>query len=246
MSRLHPAIKVQQDSTIEGRGLVAETLIPAGSVLFRYEDSKPPVHLHEIITWPPQKRIRFLAFAIQIGEDDYAFGQGDIKFINHSCDPSGWWSSYGTLTAIRDIAPGQEITYDYSTSDITLGYHMECLCGSASCRGIFSNKDYLDPEYRKTHADRFAAHVQEAIRRADSGEPDYRESLIRSAPDTARATVAQTREKTLNFRIKYGDQYLFEMVREAVQGLKAADPELCSRLGDKGVFEMVRALVLAR
>lgn len=66
------------------------------------------------------------------------------RFINHSCDPSARtekWIVRGEprigIFAIRDIAKGEEITFDYQSS--RNGSHLKsvrCLCGTAKCRGF--------------------------------------------------------------------------------------------------------------
>ncbi len=61
----------------------------------------------------------------------------DARLINHSCEPNGEMVNEDDrlwLYAVRDILPGEEITYDY-------GYDVEhfldhpCRCGSPSCVG---------------------------------------------------------------------------------------------------------------
>lgn len=77
----------------------------------------------------------------------YLFGVGDgsrvidghsmAMFLNHSCDPNCETSeSRGRIwiSSIRDIEPGEELTYDYNLYD---GDENEavCNCGAALCRG---------------------------------------------------------------------------------------------------------------
>ncbi len=212
---LNEALKVREDSGIEGAGLFADRPIPAGEVLFRIDETKPLIHLYELVDWPPAKRARFFNFANQVGADAWCFRQGNIKFMNHSCDPNAWWAAFGTLTARRDIAEGEEVTYDYSTTDITLSYKMKCLCGSKSCRGIVTNKDYLNPDFRKQYDNRFPEHVLEAIRRAESGEPDKPRGAGKFPPHIVEA-IKRAKLNEAEFRRKYGDQYVFEMVRQLI------------------------------
>ena len=241
---LNPAIKVKKDSLIEGMGLVADRFIPAGEILFKFDDTNPPAHLYETVDWPPQKRIRFLAFASQIGKDDYSFRQGDIKYINHSCDPTGWWESYGTLTARRDIRPGEEITYDYSTADITLNYRMECLCGTDSCRGIVTNRDYLNPDFQIKYINHLPDHVVKAIKEAQSNDSASRKTPVNQIPDHVIEAARQAKLKASELRTRFGNQYIFEMVRQAIHQVKSNDPDFHSKHGDKYIFEMVRELIL--
>jgi SET domain-containing protein len=84
----------------------------------------------------------------------YLFGLGDgsvvidghcmAMFINHSCDPNCETEEIRGrvwIKAIRKIAPGEEITYDYCLYD---GGEDEalCNCGAENCRGtMYSAKE---------------------------------------------------------------------------------------------------------
>lgn len=67
---------------------------------------------------------------------DGEVGGNGTQYINHSCQPNCYTRTlYGHLLffALRDIAPGEEITADYGDS-----YHeqtIRCGCGAANCRG---------------------------------------------------------------------------------------------------------------
>ncbi len=76
------------------------------------------------------------------------------KFINHSCEPNCEALDYGGrifIEAVRDIAPGEELFYDYAydlDEPLTpaLKRMYPCRCGAESCRGtILAPK----PEKRK-------------------------------------------------------------------------------------------------
>jgi len=85
----------------------------------------------------------------------YLFGLGDgsvvidghctAMFINHSCDANCETREEDDrvwVTAIRNIAPGEEITYDYCLYD---GGDDEaiCNCGAAKCRGTMYSKEEI-------------------------------------------------------------------------------------------------------
>jgi SET domain-containing protein len=85
----------------------------------------------------------------------YLFGLGDgsividghctAMFINHSCDANcETREEEGRVwvTAIRNIAPGEEITYDYCLYD---GGDDEalCNCGARKCRGTMYSKEEI-------------------------------------------------------------------------------------------------------
>jgi hypothetical protein len=66
-------------------------------------------------------------------------------FINHSCDPNcetveedgRIW-----INAIRNIAAGEEITYDYCLYDSDEDEAI-CNCGAKNCRGTLYSKEEL-------------------------------------------------------------------------------------------------------
>ena len=74
---------------------------------------------------------------------DAAVGGNDARFFNHSCDPncqSRIVRGRVYLETIRDIEPGEELTYDYEIpregeTDETARRKWPCYCGSPNCRG---------------------------------------------------------------------------------------------------------------
>ena len=52
-----------------------------------------------------------------------------MLYTNHSCDPNLAIQGQIVLVAMRDIAPGEELTIDWATTDDG-DYEMECRCGS--------------------------------------------------------------------------------------------------------------------
>jgi SET domain-containing protein len=77
--------------------------------------------------------------ALQIGPDLWLCSDGSLldDMVNHSCDPNaGFSDGEPVLYALRDIAAGEEICWDYSTSISEPGWFLECRCGSARCRRI--------------------------------------------------------------------------------------------------------------
>jgi len=78
------------------------------------------------------------------------------RFLNHSCDPNvavGQINASGSydFVALRDISDGDEIRFDYETSEYEVGGFDECSCGATTCRGVIRgykhNKDAIDRLY---------------------------------------------------------------------------------------------------
>jgi SET domain-containing protein len=59
-----------------------------------------------------------------------------LHATNHSCDPNSAFDDAGMLVVLREIAKGEEITYDYLEHPIPASpWNFKCLCGSGNCRG---------------------------------------------------------------------------------------------------------------
>ena len=86
-------------------------------------------------------------YALQIGTDLYIGASGGPDdYINHSCQPNAGLRINGTtvdLYAIRDIAAGEEIFFDYSTTLDEDDFIMSCRCSSPSCRKVIGDGKYL-------------------------------------------------------------------------------------------------------
>lgn len=77
--------------------------------------------------------------AMQVGPDLWLCSEGEAldDCINHSCEPNaGFKTGEPILFALRDIAQGEQIFWDYSTSIAELGWTLDCRCGTRNCRTI--------------------------------------------------------------------------------------------------------------
>jgi SET domain len=89
--------------------------------------------------------------AMQVGPDEWLCSDGSLldDCVNHSCEPNGGFlEGDPVLYALRDIAAGEEIGWDYSTSIAEPGWTLECRCSSPSCRGVVRAWGDLLPEER--------------------------------------------------------------------------------------------------
>jgi len=72
-------------------------------------------------------------------------GDGIAAFINHSCDPNceaDEITGRVIIRTIRNIAPGEELAYDYNLYDGDLDDPALCFCGASHCRGsMYSEKE---------------------------------------------------------------------------------------------------------
>lgn len=79
----------------------------------------------------------------QIGRNSYIYPLYPSRFLNHSCAPNAGLKDDITLVALRQISPGEEITFDYSTSMLERDWEMPCQCGTPACRRLVQDFDLL-------------------------------------------------------------------------------------------------------
>ena len=83
-------------------------------------------------------------------------------FINHSCDPNCGIKENFKIYAMRDINPGEEITFDYSMTESS-DYKMDCNCGGENCRGVITGNDWKNPELQNKYKGFFSDYLQKKI-----------------------------------------------------------------------------------
>jgi hypothetical protein len=76
---------------------------------------------------------------LQIGSNQYYDTRPPGIFVNHSCDPNAGIRNDRDLIALRDIAKGEEILFDYSTTMEEHSFTMRCLCGAPACRQMIAD-----------------------------------------------------------------------------------------------------------
>ncbi len=128
----------------KGKSVIAARLIPAGEVvseLFFDSISNARIAQH---------------FSVQVGENVFAYNRLNTidDFFNHSCDPNMALrlSSHYDFVALREIQPGEEITWNYLTTEYDLaerGEDFRCYCQAERCVGSVRGFRYLTPEQQK-------------------------------------------------------------------------------------------------
>lgn len=170
---LHPSISLLDDSKVHGKGLIATADIRKGEIVWQLDTDAQRLTLDDLTDWADDTILEFDYFAFQVGEDEYALPEGIDKYMNHSCDPNTWWGDDITLVARREIHPGEEVTYDYTTADISRKYYLACECGAATCRRAITNLDYLDPSWQEDYGRNSPSFVLQAIERVQSGRKHH-------------------------------------------------------------------------
>lgn len=131
--------------------------------------------LHLLETQPNMKD--FLCFYSYMAEDDmymipHSFSaqqnNDECVLFNHSCEPNcGFDSGDGnTIVAMRPIAVGEELTYDYHflETEPSLIRGLECKCETPSCVGRIMFDRYRDEEFQKRYYQYMSPYLQSRVR----------------------------------------------------------------------------------
>lgn len=138
---IHKNIKVKLTEKT-GKGLFAENIIKKGEVVLIFEGE--PVKSVDL-----PKDID-LGDLFPTGVDSYLIVHDPELLINHSCNPNAGFSDDSILIAIRDIAPGEQVTFDYSTVGAD-GWEMDCLCGEKECRKRIKDFRFLSDDLKEKY-----------------------------------------------------------------------------------------------
>ncbi len=127
-------------------------------------------------------------------------GHGAAMFINHSCDPNCETEEIDGrvwITAIRNIAPDDELTYDYNLYD---GAEDEahCYCGARTCRKTMYSADEI--KQRKRAATKKASATTKSPARkpeaAKKSRPAKKPVPVKSKSITKTKSAAKSKSTT--------------------------------------------------
>ncbi|MBL7160598.1 MAG: SET domain-containing protein [Candidatus Aenigmarchaeota archaeon] len=127
--------KLELEGVKGGKGLFAKEYVRKDEILIRFKGN-------------------FLGKAtrtsLQIGENKHLEGPGKIDdFLNHSCEPNGY-IDFGdmNLRALRRIRKGEEVTFNYLTTEWDMKKKFRCGCGSKKCLRFIRGFKYLTAEQK--------------------------------------------------------------------------------------------------
>jgi len=137
--RSHPVVTIV--SRNGQLGVVATTAVAAGHIVLALDGP--------IVSHPTR-------YTVQIGEAEHvdaeaAASDGSYpvwRFLNHSCEPNTRLEGRA-LVAIADIRTGDEVTFDYDTTEWDMASPFPCACGASTCRGLVRGFRHLAPAQRE-------------------------------------------------------------------------------------------------
>ena len=143
-----------------GHGSFALESIAAGEVIAAFGGRC--VSRDELDLLPADQQSR----SIQIEDALFLAGNPEPEpadFVRHSCAPNCGMHGNTVLVALRDIAPGESVTYDYAMSDGSDYDEFECQCGAATCRGKITGNDWMLPELQLRYRGSFSPYLASRI-----------------------------------------------------------------------------------
>jgi len=94
-------------------------------------------------------------FTVQVGEHEHVDAEPASDgthpvwlFLNHSCAPNTRLDGR-SLVALVDVKAGDEVTFDYDTTEWDMASPFPCTCGAPACRGLVRGYRHLTPEQRE-------------------------------------------------------------------------------------------------
>jgi hypothetical protein len=104
--------------------------------------------------------------SVQIDDELFLAGAPEPEpadFVNHSCEPNCGMKGSVLVVALRDIEAGEELTYDFATTDGSDYDEFECACGSPLCRGKVTGHEWMLPELPLRSRGHFSPYLSRRI-----------------------------------------------------------------------------------
>src|SRR5215213_7375914 len=154
---MHPGYALSASGDGKGDGVFATCSFCAGDTVMVGEIRRPLPGNH--------------SHATQVGLTEYVELAGLGSKVNHSCDPNCGIrindAGAPDLVARRNIAAGEEITFDYAMRNYSVDHFPNrCLCGSARCRGTVTGWRDLSEDRRAAYRGFVAPYLLELDRQA--------------------------------------------------------------------------------
>lgn len=130
-------------ASAHGRGLFAARPYRAGQTILRFTGCTYSGEALDRAGFVP-------GYPLQIDEQTFMLLDAPGVFCNHSCDANAGLAADLRLFAVRDIAQGEEICFDYSATMMEdNAWTLDCRCGTPQCRGRVEDFDRLPPAKRR-------------------------------------------------------------------------------------------------
>ncbi len=139
----NPKVKVRHTKKT-GRGVFALRPIRKGEIIAIFDG---PIYDADHEPWTKEQ----LTYTIQFAKDKWRDSKGLARYLNHSCDPNCGIKGLSKVVAMRAIAAGDEVTWDYEMTEKSWWMKMKCRCGSPICRGTIGSYARMPRAIRKKY-----------------------------------------------------------------------------------------------
>jgi SET domain-containing protein len=121
------------------KALFARKDILAGSVIFNLKGRVSRRANKYSVQLSSDKHVDFPLVRKSNDDLDYAW-----QYLNHSCEPNGYVNAAEyCFCALRNISKGEEITFNYLTTEYELAAPFRCGCRSVKCFGFIRGNKFL-------------------------------------------------------------------------------------------------------
>jgi len=172
---INPKIEIRTtESEGKGLGYFASEDIKEGELIADWtkDGTKYDHPLAEILSWPQNRRRKFFKKSYQVDDEIYNGFHSDTEIsekdklfwcLNHSCDGNVWYVKKDYIVARRDIQKGEELGYDYCTTQANPVMNMKCLCAAKNCRGFIKGDDWKNKELQERYEGHFLPYIANKI-----------------------------------------------------------------------------------
>lgn len=150
----------ERRSPDKGFGLYANRPIKAGELLCMWGGDI--VSREQLDVCDPNHQMH----SVQVAEGLYMVPYGEAEladYVNHSCEPNAGIKGQVAVVAMRDIDTGDEVTFDYAMTDASDYDEFDCACGTASCRGKVTGRDWMRADLQDRYKGWFSVYLQSRI-----------------------------------------------------------------------------------
>lgn len=119
--------------------------------------TKPIVKGEKIALFYGEVQTTPTMYTLQIEEDVHVVCSAGPTYTNHSCSPVAYFAMehvtaaapFPILTALKDIAEGEEITFHYCHTEWDMAVPFFCMCHTDKCLGKIQGFAKLDIEAKR-------------------------------------------------------------------------------------------------
>ncbi|UMY64756.1 MULTISPECIES: SET domain-containing protein [unclassified Flavobacterium] len=120
---LHPDTEIRFINESVGYGVVATRLIPKGTITWVQDPLDRVFSPLDVARLPAMAKRALDTYGFRNALGETVLCWDAAKYVNHSFRPSCFSTAYDFEMAIRDIAPGEQLTDDYGYLNVAAPFH---------------------------------------------------------------------------------------------------------------------------